>query len=262
MSIAPAASRDHAPRLTGRTIIVTGAAQGIGADYARALAAEGARLALCDVAPVDPILDELRAGGHAPIGRPCDVTDRAAVADFVAWASRALGAVTGLVNNAAIFAALTPGSFEDITPDAFDRVLNVNVRGTFECMRAVLPGMRAARYGKIVNIGSGTVFKGTPGLAHYTASKGAVLALTRVVAREVGPNGVRVNCLTPGFTLSEGIAAAKTTDAINRAAVASRCLARDMPPADLTGTLAFLLSSESDFMTGQSVVVDGGSIMH
>ena len=249
-------------RLNERTIIVTGAAQGIGAAYAKSLAAEGARVALCDVASPESCVQEIRAAGGRAIGAVCDVTDAGSVAGFVQQATHAFGPVAGLVNNAAVFASLTPKAFEDITSEEFDRVLRVNVRGTFECIRAVLPGMRAQGYGKIVNIASGTVFKGTPGLLHYTASKGAIIALTRVVAREAGPDGIRVNCLAPGFTLSEGIANASETETINRMTVASRCLARDQMPEDLTGTVGFLLSAESDFMTGQTVVVDGGSVMH
>ncbi|WP_238364532.1 SDR family NAD(P)-dependent oxidoreductase [Mesobacterium pallidum] len=253
---------DQAERLAGRMIIVTGAAQGIGAEYARALAADGARLALCDIVSPDELVAELRGHGADVTGGVCDITDGPAVADFVAEATDRVGAITGLVNNAAIFASLRPGPFEAISSEDFDRVLSTNVRGTFEVIRAVMPGMRQAGYGKIVNIASGTAFKGTPGLLHYTASKGAVIALTRVLARECGADGVRVNCLTPGFTLSEGIAEADDTADINRMTVASRCLPRDQMPADLTGAVGFLLSAESDFMTGQTIVVDGGSVMH
>lgn len=249
-------------RLKDRVILLTGAGQGIGVAYARRLATEGARLALCDIKPPDTLVAELQAEGHAVFGGTCDVTDTAAVQEFVAEANAALGPITGLVNNAALFAALTPGPFEAISSEAFDRVLQVNVRGSFECIRAVLPGMRRAGYGKIVNIASGTAFKGTPGLMHYTASKGAVIAMTRVLAREAGRDGIRANCLTPGFTLSEGLMEAESTAEINRMTVASRCLPRDMLPADLTGTLVFLLSSDSDFITGQTLVVDGGSVLH
>ncbi|MEY8117414.1 SDR family NAD(P)-dependent oxidoreductase [Falsihalocynthiibacter sp. BN13B15] len=249
-------------RLFDRTIIITGSAQGIGAVYAKAIAAQGARVALCDVAAPDACVAEIRAAGHEAMGAICDITDAAAVADFVAEVTAQFGEVTGLVNNAAMFASLRPKPFEQITSEEFDRVLQVNVRGTFECIRAVMPGMRAAGYGKIVNIASGTLFKGTPGLLHYTASKGAVIALTRVVAREAGAAGIRVNCLTPGFTLSEGIMDAAETEAINQMTVASRCLPRDQMPDDLNGAVIFLLSQDSDFMTGQTIVVDGGSVMN
>ncbi|RDD69827.1 SDR family NAD(P)-dependent oxidoreductase [Paracoccus versutus] len=249
-------------RLSNRTIIVTGAARGIGASYARALAAEGARVAICDVLDPGPVVARIEAAGGEAFGALCDITDAASVADLVAQVKARFGRIDGLVNNAAIFAALKPRPFEQIASEEFDRVLQVNVRGGFECIRAVLPGMRAQGYGKIVNIASGTVYKGTPGLLHYTASKGAIIALTRVVAREVGGDGIRVNCVAPGFTLSEGILDAEETAAINRATVASRCLPRDQQPEDLNGAIGFLLSAESDFMTGQVMVVDGGSVMN
>ena len=141
--------------------------------------------------------------------------------------------------------------------------MQVNVRGTFECIKAVVPIMRSQKYGKIVNIASGTVFKGTPMMLAYVSSKGAVIALTRAVAREVGRDGICVNCVAPGLTLSEGV---KTnddwSDEIIKSTNATRCLVRDQVPDDLTGIVGFLLSSESDFMTGQTVVVDGGSVMH
>lgn len=250
------------PRLTGRTVIVTGAEQGIGATLAQALAGEGAQLALCGVGDPARTLAAIKAAGGTAFGAICDVSDAAAITHFAADVLGRFGRIDGLVNNAALFSNLRPGRFEDITSDAFDRVMQVNVRGTFECMKAVMPAMRAQGYGKIVNIASGTVYKGTPGLAHYTASKGAVIALTRVVARESGPAGIRANCIAPGFTLSEGIIDAAETQAINRATVASRCLPRAQQPEDLAGAVSFLLSAESDFITGQVMVVDGGSVMN
>jgi NAD(P)-dependent dehydrogenase (short-subunit alcohol dehydrogenase family) len=246
-------------RLNGRTIVVTGAAQGIGASYARALAAEGASVAICDVLDPSGIVAEI---GNTAWGGVCDVSDAKSIAKFVAAVVERLGRIDGLVNNAAIFASLKPKPFEQIDSDEFDRVLQVNVRGIFECVRAVLPAMRAQRYGKIVNISSGTVYKGTPGMAHYVASKGAVIALSRVMARELGRDGIRVNCVAPGFTLSEGIVDWEATASLSAVNIASRCLARDQQPEDINGTIVFLMSPDSDFITGQTLAVDGGSVMN
>lgn len=245
-------------RLTGRTIIVTGAAQGIGASYARSLAAEGASVAICDVTPPTSIVAEI---GRAAWGSVCDVSASTSVGAFVAEVVNRFGRIDGLVNNAAIFTSLKPKPFELIDSDEFDRVLQVNVRGIFECARAVLPTMRAQKYGKIVNISSGTFYKGTPGMAHYVASKGAVIALSRVMAREVGRDGIRVNCVAPGFTLSEGVRNWEAPGDLNAINVASRCIARDQMPEDLNGAIAFLVSADSDFITGQTLIVDGGSAM-
>jgi NAD(P)-dependent dehydrogenase (short-subunit alcohol dehydrogenase family) len=141
--------------------------------------------------------------------------------------------------------------------------MTVNVRGSFECVKAVLPAMRRQRYGKIVNIASGTVFKGTPMLLHYVTSKGAIIAFTRSIARECGDDGIRCNCLAPGLTMSESVRGNPAwAEAIVKANVASRCIKREAEPEDLLGSLVFLMAGESDFMTGQTIVVDGGSVTH
>ena len=250
-------------RLSNRTVIITGAAQGIGAAYAKALAAEGARISVCDMQDPRDTVRAIEEAGGAAMGWVCDVTDPQAVARLVQQTAERYGSVDGLVNNAAIFATMRPRRFEEFDGAEFDKILQVNVRGTFECIKAVLPQMRRQRYGKIVNIASGTVFKGTPMLLPYVSSKGAVIALTRAVAREVGNDGIRVNCLAPGLTLSEGLLGNKDypQEAIT-GAPGTRCIGRDQVPEDLTGTVGFLLSAESDFMTGQTLLVDGGSAMH
>jgi len=250
-------------RLGGRAIIVTGAAQGIGAAYAKALAAEGARLALCDLAAPDTTVAIIKQAGGEAFGTVCDVTDADAVRRLVEATERAYGGVQVLINNAALFGTLALKRIEDIDSAEWDRVMAVNVRGSFECVKAVLPVMRRQRYGKIVNVASGTVFKGTPMLLHYVASKGAIVAFTRSIARECGDDGIRCNCLAPGLTMSENVRGNPAwAKAIVTANIASRCLKREETPDDLLGTLVFLASADSDFMTGQTIVVDGGSVTH
>jgi NAD(P)-dependent dehydrogenase (short-subunit alcohol dehydrogenase family) len=191
-------------RLSGRSVIVTGAAQGIGAAYAKAIAAEGGSVTVSDIVAPDATVNAIREAGGQAVGVVCNIIDTEAVARMVGAAEEAFGGVQGLVNNAALFATKQP--FEEISSADFDKVMTIDVRGTFECIKAVMPTMQRQGYGKIVNIASGTVFKGAPSMLAYVTSKGAVVAMTRSVAREVGGAGVRVNCLAPGLTMSEGVA--------------------------------------------------------
>lgn len=250
-------------RLEGRAVIVTGAAQGIGAAYAKALAAEGAKLALCDLASCEPVVEIIRQAGGTAFSAHCDVTNAAEVADLVARTEREFGGVQGLVNNAALFKGIPMTRFENISSEEFDRIMTVNVRGSFECIKAVLPVMKRQGYGKIVNVSSGTFFKGTPLMAAYVTSKGAVVGMTRCIAREVGEYGIRINCIAPGLTMSEAVRDSPDwVESMIGANTASRAIRREEEPADLTGTMTFLISGDSDFMTGQTVLVDGGSAMH
>ncbi|MBR9763376.1 MAG: SDR family oxidoreductase [Rhodobacteraceae bacterium] len=249
-------------KLDGKVVIVTGGAQGIGASYARAVVREGGKVAVCDILDTAAIVAEL--GADVAMGGPCDVTDEASVVSFVDAVIDRFGRIDGLVNNAALFASLGKNKpFDQIDSAEFDKVLQINVRGIFEVSKAVVPHMRSQGYGKIVNISSGTAFKGTPGKAHYVASKGAVIALSRVMARETGKDGIRVNTVAPGFTLSEGVMEWGDEVARHSApSVNSRCIPRDQRPEDLDGAIVFLLSPDSDFISGQTLAVDGGSVMN
>jgi NAD(P)-dependent dehydrogenase (short-subunit alcohol dehydrogenase family) len=249
-------------RLSGTAAIVTGAAQGIGATYAKALAAEGARVSLCDIDPPDAVVAAILAAGGEAIGRVCDVIDPNAVAALVRATDEAFGGVQVLVNNAALFGKIAQKPFTEIGSQEWDRVMTVNTRGPFECVKAVLPVMRRQRYGKIINIASGTVFKGTPMMLHYVTSKGAVIAMTRAMARELGEDGICCNALAPGLTLSDTIKGRNDYGAMRTLNIASRSLKREETPDDLVGALIFLASHDSDFMTGQTMLVDGGSAMH
>jgi NAD(P)-dependent dehydrogenase (short-subunit alcohol dehydrogenase family) len=249
-------------RLDGTSAIVTGAAQGIGATYAKALAAEGARVSVCDLYPPDAVVQAIRAAGGHAIGRICDVSDPGPVATLVHATEEAFGGVHVLVNNAALFGNIARKPFTEIASQEWDRVMAVNTRGTFECVKAVLPVMRRQRYGKIINIASGTVFKGTPMMLHYVASKGAVVAMTRALARELGEHGIYCNALAPGLTLSDTVKGRNDYGGLRALNVESRALKREETPDDLVGALLFLASHDSDFMTGQTILVDGGSAMH
>ena len=250
-------------KVEGRVAIVTGAAQGIGAAYAKALAAEGARVAVADVIETANTVNIINQAGGVAIGLATDITDEAQVAAMVAKTLDSFGQVDVLVNNAALFGELKRQPFMEIELDEWDRVMRVNIRGSFQCAKAVVPAMRQRKYGKIINISSGTVFKGTPALLHYVTSKGAIIAFTRALAREVGYDGICVNAIAPGLTMSEAVAGADQWAGSPRELnVASRAIKREEEPEDVTGTLIYLASADSDFVTGQTLVVDGGSAMH
>jgi NAD(P)-dependent dehydrogenase (short-subunit alcohol dehydrogenase family) len=248
-------------RLRDKVIIVTGAAQGIGATYARFLAAEGARIALCDIRSPDAVVAELVAGGAHAIGAVVDVTDGSAVNEFVNMTVRELGPVDVLVNNAALFGGLDKKPFMEIEADEWCKVITVNTLGTLECSKAVVRHMRKRQCGKIINIASTTVHSGTPMLLHYVASKGAVVAMTRSMARELGDYGISVNCIAPGLTSSDAVKLDATYAAVIAQSAQRRCFKREQQPEDLAGVVCFLASEDSAFITGQTIVVDGGAFM-
>jgi NAD(P)-dependent dehydrogenase (short-subunit alcohol dehydrogenase family) len=249
-------------RLDNRIVIVTGGARGIGAAFTRAIAAEGAMAIVADVLDGAGVVSEVEAAGGRAEFHKVDVADEAAVQGFVAEVLARHERIDGLVNNAAIFANLKPKRFFDIDVAEFDKVMDVNVRGPFLLAKAVAPAMIAQKGGKIINIASGTVFKGHVGITHYVTSKGAIVALTRCLARELGGDNINVNAIAPGLTMSDGVLS--NPDMLGAPAEAtkgSRALKREQRPEDLTGSLIYLLSSDSDFVTGHTVVVDGGSVM-
>jgi len=247
-------------RLEHRAVIVTGAASGIGSAYARRLALEGARLGLVDIdmERLVAVAAECRAAGVEALEVELDVSDARAVRQAVDGIASRLGGIDGLVNNAAVLSTLRNRPFEEIEPAELDRVLAVNARGPFLMCQATVPHMRRRGGGKIVNMASGSLLAGPPGLAHYVMSKGAVFALTRVLARELGPAGINVNSIAPGLTVTDGVRAVYP-DSFIASARAARSIARDELPADLEGTLVYLLSADSDFVTGQMIVVNGGA---
>lgn len=250
-------------RLKDRVAIVTGGAQGIGKAYALRLAQEGAKVVIADILDAGAVLQEIEGKGGEALGLQTDVSDEKSAEEMVRKTVERFGGVHILVNNAAIFAAMETKPFFEISPAEWDDVMGVNLKGVFLCCKAVYPQMKAQGKGKIINIASGVFFKGLPLFLHYVASKGGVIALTRALAREVGDDGICVNAIAPGYTLTEVMEKSSIHDApFVDAVVGSRCFKRHERPDDLTGTLIFLASDESDFITGQTIVVDGGATMH
>ena len=251
-------------RLAGRTAIVTGGAKGIGRHYSFALAAEGARVMIADIADGEGVAREIAAahGANSVTSAVTDVSDEDAVKAVVAATMERFGRVDILVNNAALFAPLREQKLTEIDAAVWDKVMAVNLRGPFLMVKHVAPHMQAQGYGKIINIGSGTAYRGIPWMLHYVTSKGGITAFTRALARELGEHGIRVNTLAPGFTLSDTVLAENPghVHTARERAVASRSLKRDESPQDLLGALVFLASAESDFITGQTIAIDGGNV--
>jgi 3-oxoacyl-[acyl-carrier protein] reductase len=246
--------------LDGRVAIVTGGGGGIGERYCRGLAAEGARVVVADV-----LDDGARRVAAAIGGLACrvDVADEHSVQAMVEAALERYGRIDALINNAAIFTQLVQPrkDFDQIAVDEWDRVMAVNVRGTWLCCKAVAPVMRCQRSGVIVNISSGTILGGQVGFAHYVTSKAAVWGMARALARELGDFGVRVNTITPGLTSSEAVLEAYPAESLSLNAQ-RRMLKREQVPEDLVGTVVFLCSDASAFITGQTFNVDGGMYLH
>ena len=250
-------------QLAGKVAIVTGGAKGIGYAVAETLAARGASLVLADQEGAKEAAARLAAKDARALGLSVDVASENDTAKMVEAAVSAFGGIDILVNNAAIFASLTPKPFEEIDPADWRRVMEVNTLGVFLCARAVLPAMKARGGGRIVNISSGVAFKGNPWFAHYVASKGAVVSLTRALATELGRHNVLVNSVAPGFTLSDGVVGNPALVAGAREpSLRGRVLARDMMPSDVVGAVAFFAGPDSAFITGQTLVVDGGAYFH
>lgn len=250
-------------RLEEGVVIVTGGARGIGATFSAALAEEGAKVVVADVVDGEETAAAIRRKGGTAIYIQADVTREESVAEMVDRAVSEFGTVDVLVNNAALFAALSKQPFLDIEIDEWDKVMGVNVRGPFLCSRAVAPLMIKRGRGKILNVASGTVFKGMAGMLHYVSSKGAIVAMTRCLARELGNRGICVNAIAPGLTMSENVVSNPIWQGQGaQATVASRAIQREQVPADLIGALLFFCSSDSNFVTGQTLVVDGGAVMN
>ncbi len=249
-------------RLEGKIAVITGGARGLGRAFARAMASQGAHCVIADVASAADAVREIEEAGGSASDVPTDVSDEAAVRRLARTVEARHGRADILVNNAALYASLEPVRCLDIAVDLWDRVMAVNVRGSFLAAKHLAPLMASHGAGKIINVSSATAYKGQPTkMAHYIVSKGAIIALTRALSRELGPLGICVNTLAPGLTLSDSILQNRAhIEAAAEAVVASRAMQRHAHPEDLIGAVLFLASPDSDFVTGQTLAVDGGSI--
>ncbi len=246
-------------QLDGKVAVVTGAAQGIGRAIADGLAAEGARIVVVDLQRAE----ETAAAYPDGVGLTADVADETDVERVVGEARERCGTIDVLVNNAGLYASLAMRPFTEIPLEEWRQVMDVNVASMFLTCRAVVPVMRGQGGGKIVNISSGTPFRGVPFLLHYVTSKGAIVALTRALAKELGKDGIHVNCVAPGFTMSEGVKAhPEVVEALQDVSVAARTIQRDQVPEDVAGAVVFLCTPAADFVTGQTMVIDGGQFFH
>ncbi|GKY89952.1 SDR family NAD(P)-dependent oxidoreductase [Sinisalibacter aestuarii] len=248
--------------LSGKVALVTGAGSGIGFDLAAELARQGARVVLGDVAGAERAA--ARIGAEAALGVQMDVTDAGQVAAAVEAARSRFGGLDIVVNNAGLFTNITRASFADLPLDEWERVFAVNVTGVLHIVRAAWPLLKRSGAGRVINITSATVFSAPPMMLHYVATKGALTAMTRSMAREMGADGITVNAVAPGYTLSEGVLArsAGAEDPQQERARNARAIKRDQVPGDLTGAVAFLAGDAAGFITGQTLVVDGGAVMH
>jgi len=246
-------------QLEGKVAVVTGAAQGIGRAIADGLAAEGARIVVADLRGAEEAATAY-AGG---VGLTVDVSDEAQVARLVDETLARCGGLDVLVNNAGLYASLQMRSFTEIPLREWQQVMDVNVASMFLTCRAAVPAMRERGGGAIVNISSGTPFRGVPFLLHYVTSKGAIVAFTRALAKELGRDGIRVNCVAPGFTMSDGVKEhPEVIEQLRDVSVAARTIQRDQEPEDVVGAVAYLAGPAASFVTGQTIVIDGGQYFH
>jgi len=247
------------PGLKDRVVIITGAGQGIGRVFAKAFATAGARSVIAELnkEKAAAVFEEIMGFGGQALAVTTDVADPASIEAMVDVVEGQYGRIDILINNAGIFSTLEMRPFEQIPLDEWEQVLRVNLTGPFLCARAVLPAMRRAKWGRIINVASGAVRLGRPNYLHYIAAKAALAGMSLSMARELGPDGITVNAILPGATFTE-IERKTVTPAQKERIIAMQCIPRAEVPEDLVGAVLFLASEGSSFVTGQSINLDGG----
>ena len=243
-------------RFQNKSVIITGGGGKIAKAYAMAFAKEGAKVSLPDIASAEPVVKSIQDMGGTAITMKCDVSDEQSVKAMVDETAKQFGTIDVLINNAAYFMTVWKGPFWEMTVEEFDKAMAVNVRGSWLCAKAAVPYMQKQKRGKIINISSNVALTGNPNYIHYVTSKGALIAMTRAMARELGDWNICVNTVTPGFVVTEG---RQVDPEYEKIRAQQRSLKRTQVEADLVGTVLFLSSPESDFMTGQLLNVDGGA---
>lgn len=248
--------------VTDRVVIITGAGQGLGREYALAFAEEGAIpvLAELNAGNLEKVAGEIEAAGGRCLAVQTDVSDPESTKAMATHTLEAFGRIDVLINNAAVFATLPQRPFDEIPFDEWNRVMQVNITGSYLCASAVAPAMRAAKQGRIINVSSGTVPQGVPGFMHYVTSKSAIIGMTRVLARELSDHNINVNTLMPGYTTTE-VEHASMNDNLHAFIQSKRLVKRAGTPEDLIGTALFLASPASSFISGQTIAVCGGEVM-
>ena len=247
-------------RLKGKVAVITGAAQGIGEQFAIGLAMEGAKIVVADVSDGESVAKKITNDGGEALYVNCDVSDEESCKKMAKTANDNYAGIDILIANAALFSQIKLQSLLDITVEEWDQVMAVNVRGLWLSVRSVVPYMKG-KSGSIINISTNRIFTGIPNMLQYDASKGAVSAMTKVMARELGSMAIRVNAIAPGITMTERVMQREGIEDRIKEIVANKALHRIQTPQDIVGTAVFLASADSLHITGQTIIVDGGSIM-
>lgn len=244
-------------RLENKVAIVTGGGRGLGQAFCLRMAGEGAKVVVADIMEQEAqqTAAEIRAKGGSAISIKVDVTDEVGTIRMAEETIKKFGRIDALVNNAAYYYGIARKPFYEISSEEWDRAMSVNVKGTWLCCKAVFPQMKTQKKGKIINLSSDTVFAPTKGMIHYVVSKAAIIGVTRVLAGELGQHGICVNAIAPGFTDTP---ASRTITSVEKFDVSSIPLGRVGLPEDVVGSVIFLASDDSDFISGQTIIIDGG----